>query len=455
MTTVTAAHRFQAHIAQDVRALVRLGAPLLVNNIAISSMVFADTVMAGRLNAQALAGLAIGSAYYNIYLFIAIGALMALSPAVAHAYGARADHKVTQYFRQALWIVLALAVLLVLGLSQVEAVLQAVGIAPDVIPVAAGFVKAIRWGMPGLLAFYALRYTSEGLGITRPIMYSAVGGLVLNVLGNWIFIYGKFGLPALGAVGCGVSNALVMWFMFAVMFAYMYGHERYAPFQLFKTFATPSAPMLRELVLLGLPIVGSLLAEGGLFAAAALIMGSLGAITAGAHQIALNYAAFMFMVPLAVHSATTIHVGHALGRGDRISARRAGFVGMGLCAGIMAVSACGILVFNKHIAALYTRDLAVRELATGLLLMAALFQVSDGVQVGAMGALRGFKDTAVPMTLAIVSYWLVGFSLAYVLGVQQHRGPVFVWVGLIAGLTMSAVLLTVRYWWVSSPVRKN
>jgi MATE family multidrug resistance protein len=121
----------------------------------------------------------------------------------------------------------------------------------------------------------------------------------------------------------------------------------------------------------------------------------------------------------------------------------------------MAVSACGILVFNKHIAALYTRDLAVRELATGLLLMAALFQVSDGVQVGAMGALRGFKDTAVPMTLAIVSYWLVGFSLAYVLGVQQHRGPVFVWVGLIAGLTMSAVLLTVRYWWVSSPVRKN
>jgi MATE family multidrug resistance protein len=355
MTTVTATHRSQAHIAQDMRALVRLGAPLLVNNIAISSMVFADTVMAGRLNAQALAGLAVGSAYYNIFLFTATGALMALSPAIAHAYGAQADHKVTQYFRQALWIVLGLAVLLVLGLSQVEAALHAAGIAPDVIPVAVGFVKAIRWGMPGLLAFYALRYTSEGLGITRPIMYSAVGGLVLNVVGNWIFIYGKFGLPALGAVGCGVSNALVMWFMFAVMFAYMHRHERYAPFKLFKTFAAPSAPMLRELVLLGLPIVGSLLAEGGLFAAAALIMGSLGAITAGAHQIALNYAAFMFMVPLAVHSATTIHVGHAMGRGDPVSARRAGFVGMGMCAGIMAISACGILLFNRHIAALYTR----------------------------------------------------------------------------------------------------
>jgi MATE family multidrug resistance protein len=303
--------------------------------------------------------------------------------------------------------------------------------------------------MPGLLAFYALRYTSEGLGITRPIMYSAVGGLALTVLANWVLIYGKLGFPALGAVGCGVSNAIVMWFMFTVMLIYMKTHERFAPFSFFASLARPDALMLKELVLLGLPIVGSLLAEGGLFAAAALIMGSLGAVTAGAHQIALNYAAFMFMVPLAVHSATTIHVGHALGRGDRISARRAGFVGMGMCAGIMSISACCILLFDQHIAALYTHDLAVRELATALLLMAALFQVSDGLQVGAMGALRGFKDTAIPMTLAIVSYWLVGFSLAYVLGVQQQRGPVFVWVGLIAGLTTSAILLTARYWWIS------
>jgi MATE family multidrug resistance protein len=303
--------------------------------------------------------------------------------------------------------------------------------------------------MPGLLAFYALRYTSEGLGITRPIMYAALGGLVLNVLGNWIFIYGNLGMPALGAVGCGVSNALVMWFMFGVMLVYMKTHARYARFDLFAAIDRPNARMLKELALLGAPIVGSLLAEGGLFTGAALIMGSLGAVTAGAHQIALNYAAFMFMVPLAVHSATTIHVGHALGRGDRRSARRAGFVGMGMCAGIMAVSACAILLFNDRIAALYTRDLAVREVATGLLLMAALFQVSDGLQVGAMGALRGFKDTAIPMTLAIVSYWFVGFSLAYVLGVYQHRGPVFVWVGLIAGLTTSAILLTIRYWVIS------
>jgi len=432
-----------------MRALARLGAPLLVNNISISGMVFADTVMSGRLNAQALAGLAVGSAYYNIYLFCATGAMMAFSPAIAHAYGAQADHKVTRYFRQSLWIVLALAALFFAGLSQAEWVLRRVGIAPDVVLVAAGFVKAIRWGIPGLLAFYALRYTSEGLGITRPIMYSAVGGLVLTVLGNWVFIYGNLGFPMLGAVGCGVSNAIVMWFMFAVMLFYVKLHKRYASFDLFGSFDRPNLRILKELVLLGLPIVGSLLAEGGLFTAAALIMGSLGAVTAGAHQIALNYAAFMFMVPLAVHSATTIHVGHALGRGDRISARRAGFVGMSMCAGIMAVSACCILLFDEHIAALYTRDLAVRELASGLLLMAALFQVSDGLQVGAMGALRGFKDTAIPMTLAIVSYWLVGFSLAYELGVHQQRGPIFVWVGLIAGLTTSAILLTARYWWIS------
>jgi MATE family multidrug resistance protein len=203
--------------------------------------------------------------------------------------------------------------------------------------------------------------------------------------------------------------------------------------------------VLRELLRIGVPIAGSIVAEGGLFVAAALIMGAMGAVTAGAHQIALNYASFMFMVPLAISSATTIHVGHTLGRGDAQRARAAGLVGIYLCAFVMMISALLIVVLNEQIAALYTNDVPVRQLAATLLLMAALFQLSDGIQVGAAGALRGFKDTAVPMALAVFSYWVVGFTFAYYVGVQRQGGPVYIWVGLTVGLSVSAVLLVARF----------
>jgi MATE family multidrug resistance protein len=175
----------------------------------------------------------------------------------------------------------------------------------------------------------------------------------------------------------------------------------------------------------------------------------MGAVSTGAHQIALNYAAFMFMIPLAISSATTIHVGHILGRNDPRAARAAGFVGIGMCAAVMACSALVIVLFNAQIAALYTNDRAVADLAAALLLYAALFQISDGLQVGTSGALRAFKDTALPMLLCVISYWAVGFAMAYVSGVVHRAGPPGVWLGLTVGLTVSAVLLIARYFWIT------
>ncbi len=432
------------HRTADLRSIARLGGPLLANNLAITGMTFADTVMAGQLGAVQLAGLAIGAAYWQLFLFIAFGMLMAVSPAVAHANGAKDVAAVADYVRQAWWLVAALAVVLVAGLLQVSWVLPAVGISEEILPTAIAYVHAITFGMPGALAFFSLRYASEGLGRTKPIMYIGLVGLVLNVFGNWVFMYGKFGLPAMGAPGCGLATALVFWFMFFAMLMHMRRHRVYRPFDFFAKIARPHARTLRELVRIGAPIAGAILAEGGLFVAAALIMGSMGAITAGAHQIALNYASFMFMMPLAISSATTIHVGHTLGRGERARARAVGLLGIASCAAVMFVSAVGIALLNDTIAALYTRDPPVRELAATLLLMAALFQLSDGIQVGAAGALRGYKDTAVPLLLCLFSYWVVGFWLAYYFGVMRQGGPIYVWGGLIVGLTVSAVLLVSR-----------
>ena len=435
----------RVRLAADARAILALGGPLLGNNLSITGMSFADTVMAGQLGARELAGLAMGVAYYHLFLYTGFGMLMAVSPTVAHAYGAEDVGGVARYARQSWWLALMLAALLVIGMQQVDWVLPAIGIAPEILPIAIGFVHAISFGLPGLMGFFALRYTSEGLGRTKPIMYIGFCALALNVFGNWVFMYGKFGMPALGAVGCGVATSITMWFMFGAMFLHLRTHRAYRRFALFARIDRPHGPTLKELMRIGAPIAGSILAEGGLFVTAALMLGAMGATIASAHQIALNYASFMFMVPLAISSATTIHVGHTIGRGDVRGARAAGALGIGMCAAVMFVSAIAILLFNDQIAALYTRDAPVRELAATLLLMAALFQLSDGVQVGAAGALRGFKDTTVPMALCIVSYWFVGFTLAYVLGVQRAGGPVYVWVGLTVGLTATAVLLVWRY----------
>ena len=413
-------------------------------------MSFADTVMAGQLGARDLAGLAVGVAWFNLFLFIGLGMFMAISPAVAHAFGADDSAGVTRYVRQSPWLVLGVSVLLVLGLCQVYWVLPALHISPDILPVAIGYVYAMSWGLPGLMAFFSLRFASEGLGYTRPIMYIAAVGLGVNVFGNWVFMYGKFGMPRLGAVGCGVATAITVWLMYLAMLAFMHLHRNYRRFAFFRTLARPDLRVLGELLRLGLPISGSILAEGGLFVAAALLMGAMGATVVGAHQIALNFAAFMFMVPLSISSATTIHVGHLIGGGDVRRGRFAGIVGVCMCAAVMFVSACGIVLWNDRIAALYTGDVVVQSLAATLLLAAAVFQVSDGVQVGAAGALRGFKDTAVPMALCWFSYWVIGFSLAYVLGVQRGLGPIYVWVGLTAGLTVCAGLLMSRYLWISA-----
>lgn len=435
----------RARLVADARTIAALGGPLLGNNLSVTGMSFVDTIMAGRLGAVDLAGLAIGAASFNLFMFFGFGLLMAVSPCVAHAYGANEPRNVTAYARQSWWLVLALSVILIAGMQQARLFLPAIGITRDVLPVAIGYVEAVSWGMPGLLAFFALRYTSEGLGRTKPIMYIGLCGFVINAIGNWIFMYGKLGAPALGAVGCGVSTALTSWVMFLAMLFHMQLHRAYRAFTFFARVDRPDRRVIGELTRVGLPIAGSILAEGGLFVAAALIMGGMGATVAAGHQIALNYAAFMFMVPLAISSATTIHVGHTLGKGDVRGARNAGLLGVAMCAVVMTISAIVILLLNDQIAALYTRDAPVRELAATLLLMAALFQFSDGVQVGAAGALRGFKDTTVPMALCVFAYWVLGFTFAYYFGVYRGEGPVLVWIGLNVGLTISAVALVARY----------
>lgn len=439
-------------VVRDVRSIARLGGPLLVNNLALAGMGFADTVMAGQLGARELAGLAIGVAWFHLFLLTGIGALMAMSPAVAHAHGAGDFASVARYMRQSWWLVLALAVLLIAGLWQVGYVLPLIGTDPQIVPLATSYVHVISAGLPGVLGYLAMRFASEGMGQTRPMMYIGCSALLFNIAGNWVFIYGKFGMPQLGAVGCAVATALGYWLECIALFVVMRVSARYRQLAAYPRWERPRWTVLRELLGLGGPMAVNLVAEGGFFVAAAFLMSGMGTVVTAAHQIALNCATFTFMVPLAISAATTIHVGHLLGAGKAAAARFAGGVGIGCCAGVMLFAAAGMVVFGEQIASLYTPDMQVRALAITLLAVAAVFQLFDGFQVGAAGALRGFKDTAVPMVFSLVSYWAVGFPLAYLAGVRWQQDPQLVWYGLTGGLIAAAALQVARYRYVSRRV---
>ena len=436
----------------ELRTLLRYGGPLVANNLAIAGMNLADTIMAGRFGMTDLAAVAIGSSVWFMAFLLSLGLLMAMSPTTAVCFGAGKNREVGAYFRQGVWLSLALAVIIVMIVMQAESFFLFIGIDAAVVPLSVGYLKAMVWGAPAISAYLAFRFTSEGVAWTRPIMYIAALGLVFNVIGNYVLMYGKLGFPAMGAIGCGWASAITMWVMFLSMFFYMKKHAHYRPFELFSHFEWPNWTRLKDILGLGGPIAVSVLAEAGMFHGAALLVGTMGAVMVASHQIAINVAATMFMIPLAMHSATTIHAGHANGRGDRSAARFIGFVGIGLCGSIMVISAIVMLTFREQIIGLYTTDVEVRQIAVGLLFLAAVFQVSDGLQVGAAGALRGFRDTRIPGIMNVFAYWVVGFPLAWYLGVTLDFGLQGIWIGLIVGLSVCAVLLNWRFWKISKMV---
>ena len=434
----------------ETKAMLVLAAPLIVNSLSIAGMQFADAVMAGRLGAEALAAVAVGASVWFLGFMVCLGVMMALSPIAARHYGAGESHLIGRYTRQGLLLAIALGIVIsTCAWLLVEPALTLLNIDSDFRGTTVGYVHAIMFGAPGICIFLALRFTTEGIGHTRPIMYTSLFGLVCNVFLNYVFIYGRFGAPALGAVGCGVASAITMWLMMFLLGTYMISNPLYRPLQIFARVPHLRLPVLKEILLLGAPIAVTITAESGLFSAVSIIMGTLGAEITAAHQIAINFASTMFMVPLALSAATTIRIGHALGAGNPEAARFSGITGISMCAGFMACSAAFLLLFRDGVVSLYTSDPAVKAIAVGLLLMAAIFQVADGIQIGAAGALRGYKDTRIPMVINTFAYWGLAFPLAYMAAITFRAPPSYIWGGFVLGLSVAALLLTIRFGRVS------
>ncbi len=435
------------YYATETRTLMKLAGPLIVNNLSIAGMQFADAVMAGKLGAEALAAVAVGSSVWFLFFMLLLGMMMAISPIAARHAGAGNDHLIGRYTRQAVYLALALAIpVILLAQFVVPGFLELLTIDASFRGVTTDYVAAIAWGAPGIFVFLALRFTNEGVGFTKPIMWTSLLALVCNVFLNWVFIYGKLGAPAMGAVGCGVASAITMWVIMFALGGYMYLSPRYRRYDIFSRVAPVRPDVLKEIVWLGVPIAITVTAEAGLFNAVSLLMGTLGANISAAHQIAINFASTTFMIPMAISAATTVRVGYRLGRGEADNARRSGIIGMAVCTAIMVVSAVVLLVARDPIVAMYTDDPTVTSIAISLLLMAAIFQIADGLQVGAAGALRGYKDTRLPMIMTTFAYWVIAFPLAFMAAVVWKMEPYFIWSGFVAGLCVAAVLLTTRFW---------
>lgn len=434
-------------IRREVRGTLALAAPLVGVQLAQMSMSFVDVVMVGRLGTAALAAAVLGSTVFFTLVLVCIGVVLAVQPTVAQAVGAQDEATVGRATRQGLWLGTFIGLPMFVAMGFAEPVLLWTGQRADTAALAAAYLGAIRWGLLPDLWFTALRGLCEGVARPRAILVVTVAATGLNAGLNYVLMYGALGAPALGLVGTGWSSALTMTLMFGGLGLYVH-RGALARYRVFRDLGRPDMAMLRALFALGWPIGISLGLEAGLFTAATLLVGRLGDVALAAHQIAINAASVAFMIPLGIGMAGSVRVGQATGAGDAAGAARAGWTAIGLGAGFMTLSALLFWLQPQWVVWVYagaSPDPAVSTLAVSLLGIAAIFQLVDGTQAAAGGALRGLKDTRAPMLIGAVSYWGVGLTTGAVLGLHLGRGAEGLWWGLTFGLAMAALLLVVRF----------
>lgn len=430
-----------AWLPREMKSTFTLALPLIFGHVATGMIGFIDAALAGRHGANTLAGVAVGTAIWSVATIVLVGILLAVPPSVSHLVGSGRRAEVASLFRQTLWLAGGLALLLT-GLMLVSVrLLEPMGIAAEIRPAASEFLLGIVWGLPALALYLTMRYFSEGLHWALPTMVLGLAGVALLAPLGYVLMSGRLGFPELGAAGLGYATAIMLWAQALAFLLYLMRSRRFADLGLFRRWEWPRWQTLAGLLALGLPIGVTVAMEGGLFIVTALLIGRMGELQVAAHQIAANVATITFMAALALAEATTVRVGHAAGAGQGVALRRAVLAGYGIVLICQCLAAAGIALGNHAIAAIYTQDAAVAGLAATLLLFAAAFQLSDGIQVVSGAALRGLKDARMPMLLAALAYWGIGMPLGAGLGFGLGWGAQGMWYGLVAGLTVAAALL--------------
>ncbi|WP_196257725.1 MATE family efflux transporter [Pelagibacterium limicola] len=436
--------------SEELRATFLLAWPLVVAQVAQNALYTTDVIMMGWLGFEYLAAGTLATAFFTPFLLLGGGIVGAVAPLVAQALGARQIKQVRRTVRQGFWACILLATLLFPLIWNIRPLLLLAGQDPELALLAEGYMQiAVLTLYPGL-GLFAIRSFLSALGTTQVILYVTVAGVIVNAAGNYLLMFGHFGLPRLELRGAAITTVVTNFVMFGLLLAYALRHRRYRRFNILARFWRPDWQRLKQIFRIGTPIGLMLLAEVGMFAVAAIFIGWLGTAQLAAHAVALQCASFAFMVPLGLSMASTVRVGLAFGAQSPAAVGRAGWTAMALGVGFMAITATLFLTMPDVFVRLFLDpadpgNAAALALAATYLLLAGLFQLVDGAQVVAAHVLRGLNDTKIPMVVALFGYWGVGMPTALFLGAEERLAGVGVWIGLAVGLAFVAVVLTARF----------
>jgi MATE family multidrug resistance protein len=429
----------------ELSAMIALAIPVVLSELGWMAQGVVDTIMVGKLGPAAIGAVALGNAVFYTPSLFGFGILLGLDTLVAQAYGRKDYDGCHRWLAQGVYLALALAPVIMAVLALASYGYARVGIGAEVAIPAGSYLRVLNWSTLPLLIYGASRRYLQGVGQVRVVTVTFVGANLLNWLGNWVLIYGKWGAPRMGVDGSALSTVVARVFMALALLGFAWRYERSRGHPLFRHWAGPSVVMLKQLAWLGAPAAGQILLEVGAWNLATLAAGWLTPVALATHQIALNYAAITYMVPLGVGAAAAVSVGHAVGAGNLARARRAGWLALGLGTGFMLLAALAFLTAPRPLIALYTTDPRVMAVGPALLGLAAAFQIFDGVQTVCTGALRGLGETRSPMLANLVGYWALGLPLGFVLCFVLKWGIYGLWIGLTAALVVIASALLLRW----------
>ena len=432
-------------LRHEFRPTLRLALPLVFAELGWMSMGIVDTIMVGRLpnSAIAIGATGLGQSLYHSIAIFGAGLLLGLDTFVAQAHGRDDIRDARHSLVNGVFLALLLTPILMLLVSFWPALMHRFGVSPELVEPMRPFLSALNWGTLPLLSYFALRRYLQAVHVVNPIMFALISANIVNLVGDWALIYGHLGFRAMGITGSGWSTCWARIYMALVMLATLLYFESKRNLSVWMQEAGIDFKRVWELLKLGTPAATQILLEIGAFSAATALCAKLGPVPLSGHEIALNCAALTFMVPLGISSAAAVRVGHQLGRGDPIRAYLAGWSAILLGAGFMTCMGIAFVSFPKPIARIFTPDPTVIRVGARLLLVAAAFQLFDGLQTVATGALRGSGDTRTPMFANLIAYWFIGLPAGYVLCFRFGWGAVGIWIGLCVGLMIigSALLL--------------
>lgn len=424
---------------------IKIMIPVLITQVGMFAMNFFDTMMSGNYSASDLAGVAIGSSIWVPVQTGLTGILIAITPIVSQLIGSKKTKNVPYSVTQGMYLAFILAiVVLLIGAMIINPLLNNMSLEPAVRLIAHDYLVALAWGIIPLFFFNVLRSFIDALGQTRVSMFITLAALPINVLFNYLFIFGKFGFPELGGVGSGVATAITYWLIFITSTIVVMKVHPFSMYKIFKKIIPFSLKECITIMKIGIPIGLAIFFETSIFSAVTLLMSSYDTITIAAHQTALNFSSFLYMLPLSVSMALTIVVGFEVGGKRYKDARQYSFIGVALTVTMSIVFAVFLYFFRTEVATIYTKDPEVIKLTANFLIFALFFQVSDAIMAPIQGALRGYKDVNVTFFLSFTAFWVIGLPVGYLFAIYTDFGPYGYWVGLIVGLAIGAISLAIR-----------